>query len=63
MKQSWLTLFRYIYSLTIGATSALVIFYSHDITIANVVMLVGSIVVAGMVLAVIELVIWEAMSE
>lgn len=59
----WLTLARYLYSLIIGATIMQVLFYGHDVTWWRVGLAVCAVLLAGGVLAILELAVQKASSD
>jgi uncharacterized membrane protein YcaP (DUF421 family) len=65
MKQQspWLTLFRYLYSIIIGAVIVQVIFTNHDFSLWRVGLAAIAIVVGAVVHVVLELAVREAMGE
>jgi hypothetical protein len=63
MKSPWLYLFRYFYTLVIGATITQVLFTNHDFAWWRVGLAAISVVVGAVVFAVLELAVERAMGE
>lgn len=63
MNNHWLTLSRYLFSMTIAATIVPVVCYSHDITVWRIGATVGIELAAGVILTFLDLAIVRAITE